>query len=243
MPRLEAVNRFYEILRDLEDRLNRCRRLSECDGKMGWPERGAYFFFENGEERASGRGPRVVRVGTHAVRRDARTGLWDRLRTDRGTLSSKHAGGGNHRGSVFRLHVGTAILRKERLENSYPTWDNPKLRSSAPKEVRDQEYPIEKKVSRHIRSMPFLWLEVNDAPGPQSERAYMGRNSIILLSNYGRLGTPSALDPPSAGWLGHFCRSDMVRESGLWNVNHVTEELLDRNSLDKLESRVRSVHV
>jgi hypothetical protein len=240
MSRSDAVNRFYEILRELDDRLGGCRKLSKCDGKIDWPKRGVYFFSETGEERTKGRGFRVVRVGTHAIKQGSRTTLWNRLRTHRGSLNGRNAGGGNHRGSIFRLHIGTAILKKKGLEKSYPTWGEG---SSASKKIRDLEYPIEKLVSQHIQSMPFLWLEVNDPPGSQSERAYIERNSIILLSNYGRLGIASAVDPPSTEWLGHFCRSDMVRGSGLWNVNHVTEKHIDPNFLDKLESRVRSVHV
>jgi len=67
MSRLDLIDRFYGILRDLEDRLGGCRWLSRCDGKMDWPKRGIYFFFEMGEERTAGRGLRVVRVGTHAL--------------------------------------------------------------------------------------------------------------------------------------------------------------------------------
>lgn len=180
---------------------------------------------------------RLVRVGTHALKQGSQTTLWDRLRTHRGTLDGKRAGGGNHRGSIFRLHVGTAILRKEGLEEQYATWG---IESSAKRKIRDLEYHIEKKVSKHIRSMPFLWLEVNDAPGPRSERAYIERNSLALLSNYGKLETPSAIDPPSKAWLGHYCKSRMVRESGLWNVDHVTEKHVDPKFLDKLEMKVRN---
>jgi len=204
---------------------------------MSWPHRGVYFFFEPREMRGQGPGLRVVRVGTHALKRGAQTTLWDRLRTHRGTLNGRHAGGGNHRGSIFRLHVGTAILRKEGLEKQYSTWG---LGASAKKEIRNLEYPIEKKVTQHIGSMLFLWLEVNDAPGPDSERAYIERNSIALLSNYGRLGIASAIDPPSKVWLGNYCRNKIVCESGLWNVDHVTESHIDPNFLEKLEMKVSS---
>jgi len=180
---------------------------------------------------------RVVRVGTHALKRGSQTTLWDRLRTHRGPLNGERAGGGNHRGSIFRLHVGTAILRKEGLEEQYLTWG---VGSSAKREIRDLEYSVEKKVSQHIRSMPFLWLEVNDAPSSRSERAYIERNSIALLSNYGKLGTASAIDPPSKSWLGHYCKNRMVRESELWNVDHVTEKNVDSEFLDKLEMKVRN---
>jgi hypothetical protein len=54
-----------------------------------------YFFREAGETRCdSGNGPRIVRVGTHALKAGSSTKLWTRLSQHRG----KSAGGGNHRG-------------------------------------------------------------------------------------------------------------------------------------------------
>lgn len=238
MSRPDQINRFYEILRDLEGRVGGKRYLADCHGKMTWPKRGVYFFFELGEERSSGSGLRVVRVGTHALKKHSRTTLWHRLRTHRGPLGGKRIDGGNHRGSIFRLHVGTAILRKERREEHYPTWS---ARSSATGEVRDHEYDIEKKVSQHIRSMPFLWLKVDDTPGPQSQRTYLERNVIALLSNYGKLPTDEAIDPPSTTWLGFHCRSEKVRRAGLWNADHVTEGRWDPFFLIVLEEKVRTL--
>jgi len=67
--------------------------------------------------------------------------------------------------------------------------------------------------------MPFLHLNVDDAPGPDSLRGYIERNSIALLSNYQK----PPLDPPSAEWRGYRCDRERVRLSGLWNQNHVNE--------------------
>ena len=67
--------------------------------------------------------------------------------------------------------------------------------------------------------MPFLWLAVDDEPGPESARGFIERNAIALLSNFGR----NLLDPPSASWLGQVCDRERVRRSGLWNSNHVDE--------------------
>src|SRR5579859_6253932 len=101
--------RFYHLLASLEVYVGGKRRLAECDGHMAWPRRGVYFFFEAGECRTdSGDGPRVVRVGTHALAAGAQAKLWTRLAQHRGI---KGSGGGNHRGSIFRLLVGTAIKR------------------------------------------------------------------------------------------------------------------------------------
>ena len=235
---MNSINRFYDILQILENKVGGCRILSECRGDMNWPQKGVYFFFERGEIGNQGSRMRVVRIGTHALKRNSRTTLWDRLRAHRGTLGGEHAGGGNHRGSIFRLHVGTAILKKEGLEKQYATWG---VGSSAKKRIRDLEYPVEKKVSNHIGFMPFLWLEVDDAPGSQSKRAYVERNSIALLSNYNNPRTESAVDPSSDSWLGLCCRNAMVRESGLWNVDHVTETYVDPSFLERLGNLVQDM--
>jgi len=67
--------------------------------------------------------------------------------------------------------------------------------------------------------MPFLWIPIDDPSGPQSLRKVVERNAIALLSNFER----EAIDPPSASWLGLRSRKRKVRESGLWNIDHVDE--------------------
>lgn len=106
-PHHRDLVRLYDVLSELGDRVGR-RMLNECDGRMNWSSRGVYFFFETGESRPDGTTPHVVRVGTHAVSAGSKTTLWNRLSTHRGTRS----GGGNHRGSIFRLWVGTALLNE-----------------------------------------------------------------------------------------------------------------------------------
>jgi hypothetical protein len=75
------------------------------------------------------------------------------------------------------------------------------MNGSAPRAIRRSEEAAEREVSRIIRAMPFVWLAVDDAPGPDSLRGYIERNSIALLSNLGR----PPLDPPSSGWRGRAC--------------------------------------
>ena len=225
MSRLDHIEQFYSILGALEKRLSGVRRLSGCSGRMSWPGRGIYFFMEPGEVRTdTGTGLRVVRVGTHALKDNSNTTLWNRLSQHKGSARS---GGGNHRGSIFRLIVGTALIERDALE--YPTWDN--RQGSAPREVREREQPLEKAVSKVIGNMPFLWLAIEDEPGPDSLRGYIEQNSISLLSNYGK----HPVDPPSGSWLGHHCSREKVRISGLWNSNHV-EENYDPAFLDTLVS-------
>jgi len=196
---------------------------------MRWPLRGVYFFMENGESRThTGEGSRIVRVGTHALKSKSGATLWTRLYQHKG---QEKTGGGNHRGSIFRLIVGTALAGKSGQE--FPTWGQG---NTAKGEIRKGEEPMEQEVSRVIRKMPFLWLAVNDDPGPKSLRGYIEGNAIALLSNWKK--TP--LDPPSPVWLGHSCNRERVRDSGLWNQNH-TDEDYDPAFLDTLEDLVEDM--
>jgi hypothetical protein len=218
MARLDDVVRFYELLDDLSQRVGGPRRLADCTWKSRWPAKGVYFFFESDEQRStSGTGLRVLRVGTHALTGTSNTTLWQRLSAHRGFVDGEFAGGGNHRASVFRRHVGAAIIASEQLTLS--TWG---IGATAPREVRVAEHSMELRVSAHIRAMPFLWLDVSHGlDGGRATRARIETNSIGLLSNWRRLGTDEAIDPPSVGWLGACSPNAAVRQSGLWNVRHV----------------------
>jgi len=116
------------------------------------------------------------------------------------------------------------------------TWG---LKNFAPREVRDSEHDLERSVSRKLRAMPFLWLSIEDEAGPQSLRGYIERNAIALLSNYAK---QQLLDPPSCNWLGHCCDRERVRNSGLWNSNHV-DETYDPAFLVRLDNLVREMEV
>lgn len=220
--RLAHLRRFYGILDALAESIGGERTLADCSGRLDWPERGVYFFRQAGETRRdTGSGPRIVRVGTHALKTGSGTKLWTRLSQHRG----KGSGGGNHRGSIFRLIVGASLITRE--GRAVPTWGRG---NTATSDILAAENAFECEVSAVIRKMPFLWLRVDDAPGPDSMRGTIERNSIALLSNYGK----AALDAPSAQWLGRRCDRAKVRESGLWNSNHV-DEGYDPAFLDDLE--------
>ncbi len=220
-------DRFYSIIENFKERLG-YQYLCECDGRMGWPKQGVYFFFEPDEFRIGGDALRVVRVGTHAVSCRSKTKLWNRLSTHRGTVKS---GGGNHRGSVFRLQIGRALLsRDDNLTLTPDTWGSG---SNAPRSTKDREHPVEIEVSRFIRSMPFIWIRAEDSPGKQSIRAYVESNAIRLLSCISDSGASS--DQPSPNWLGHHAQHKTIRTSGLWNVRE-TGGTYDSAFLDVFET-------
>lgn len=230
MTRRQDLDRFYSLLDDLENTVGGKRRLGNCDGRMNWPDRGVYFFFHPDETRKSSKQLRVTRIGTHAVSEGSGTSLWDRLRTHRGAQRGTYEGGGNHRGSVFRKRVGEALIERDGLEEQYPEWG---VGSTAERELRLEELEMERRVSEYIRELPFLWVDVDDEPGPESDRAYIERNAIALVSNFGKEST----EPRDGGWLGHHSPVTDIKQSGLWNINHVEEEY-EPEFLDSLEGYI-----
>ena len=60
-------------------------------------------------------------------------------------------------------------------------------------------------------------------PGPSSDRSFVERNAIALLSN---LSFNS--DRPTREWLGSHSAKPEIRNSGLWNVNYVGGVLDER---------------
>ena len=225
--RLADTARFYGLLDDLEARLGGVRVLADCHGRMNWPERGVYFFFEPGEAEARG-SRRVTRVGTHALIAKSRSTLWRRLAQHRGVARTC---GGNHRGSIFRLLVGIALASRDHMALP-PSWGKKNDPAAAGlqfgmsrTDVKQAEAELEARVSRYIGTMPFLWLNVGDAPGSESERGVIERNAIALLSGH--------REPP-ANWLGRHSDRDPVRRSGLWNNQHVGENW-DPSFLDLME--------
>jgi hypothetical protein len=176
------------------------------------PQSGVYLFFDFEEHRL--RHPselRIVRVGTHGVASGSRASLRDRLRTHLGTA----AGGGNHRSSVFRLHVGRALMERGEAHR-VDTWGS----VSAPMTTRQRrsEERLEAKVSEYLGSLLVSVIDTPGDPSKDNDRAYLEQNLIGLISNGYR-----PLDPATHGWLGNDSDKTAIRRSGLWNVNHTNQ--------------------
>ena len=221
------LEEFYEILSRLASGTGGPRSLAEAD-QCSWPERGVYFFFESGEHRLCSHTLRVVRVGTHAVSANSQSTLWNRLRTHRGVAG----GGGNHRSSIFRSHIGAAIINRDTRRSDFPEWGDQEAGTA---KVRSLETGLEQTVSSILSGMQILCLNIPDEPGPRSDRAYIERNAIALLSKVG-----SQMDTPSPDWLGRSSPHPSIRKSGLWNVNFVDEPYCDPAFLDVLDYYARA---
>jgi hypothetical protein len=219
--RLADMQRIYALLTQQAKKIGGAAPLASLEMRK-LPRRGVYFFFEAGEVRQeSGTGPRVVRVGTHALGAGARSTLKQRLSQHRGGRS----GSGNHRGSIFRLLVGKALIAAG-IQDECPSWgvkgdakNAATLLGQPLAALKDAEEPVERAVSNYIGAMTVVCIGIDDEPGPNSLRGRIERNAIALLSNRNR---PS-LDSPSPNWLGQHSQRILVCASGLWNQNHVDE--------------------
>ena len=228
MDRIEATRAFYALVEELERRIGGRWRVLSADGQRRWPERGVYFLFEPGERRSgSGLGSRVVHVGTHALTAGSDSTMWSRVRKHRGTTAPP---GGNHRVSGLRERVGSALMARTPTL-AVATWGRrlPDAADSDP-----GEDAVEVLVTRRIRAMSIVFLPIDDEPGPDSQRGYVARNSVALLSGF----TQTPVDPPSMHWLGRWSPCERVSQSGLWKPDHV-DDPVDPGFMDVLTDLVR----
>jgi len=192
-----------EYIPAVYDVLSKLPRYNYYTDSRFLPENGIYFFFEEGEKRKDG-GERLVRIGTNKSEGRLKKRLNDHF-------------GGSRDTSVFRKHIGGAIIRKLGLGDK-------KLKNWYSKEGRaDQE--IEKLVSRHLKeNLSFTCIEVNS----RDERLLLEEGLIALFAG-------EVVEKPSADWLGRYAESKIIRESGLWNIEHVDGKPLTGKQLQRFK--------
>jgi hypothetical protein len=190
--RAHYLDLLYESLHHLRDVLGDYYTL-ERPLPLELKRPGINFHFDSSILRQNGKSFKIVRVG--------RTGAPLKLLFHRGHEN----GGGRHRLSNFREHVGRAMMHKEKLHHLYPGWGKA--------EPETDEHHLEVKTSTYIRPLPFLHLPELD----NKKRKIIECRSIELLSNRNQ---PVQIDVPHADWLGHHLPGK-VAESHLWNTEHV----------------------
>jgi hypothetical protein len=183
--------------------------------RQSLPENGIYVFFER-EESVEIDGvvrDRIVRVGTH--RGDSR--LRRRLRQHYGGIERL---GTNKRASVFRRHVGAALMRrKDPQDPRLSDWLRSKSRGA---------HEVEVWVSKVLReSFTFRCVRVDSA----AARLSLESGLIALLAQH-------PIGEPTPEWLGHHAAAGAIRLSGLWNTQHVSGEPLTDQQLERLSKLV-----
>ena len=201
MNKCNDLNKFYELINKLE-KFEFIDEFLKSEQKYS---KGVYFFFDPAEKINNGYN-RIIRVGSHGLSGKSNSTLKGRLRQHKGFLN----GGGNRRVSVFRRHVGNAIIKKENFDE---------------KEVQDEV--LEKMISDYINSLPLAVLLFED---DADKRRIFEKNSIRILSN--------CSENFNKDWLGSFSIDEKISKSGLWNIQHVNINNEKYNNETKVESQV-----
>jgi len=217
------LEQLYQALGTLEEEAGGPFYLADATSDLNWPQRGIYVFFSH--DTALDTDPvsewTITRIGTVGDSTGSKSTLWDRLRAHRGTVSSKYGeNSGNHRGSIFRKHVGRAIIERDGLDDEFPYWGQPhrELPDDISTEyIREQEHSLEQRVSEYIRTLPFLAVDIPGEPGPDCERSMLEKNLIALVS-HARRTTPGV---DQSGWLGYNSPHAEIARTSLWNIDHV----------------------
>lgn len=181
------------------------------------PENGIYVFFER-KEMAPCYGQlrdRIVRVGTHTADGNLRS----RIRQHYGQVNAL---AGNKNGSVFRMHLGAALMsRADPNDSRLGPW----YIHMAP------SYPeVEATVSQTLRdNFTFACFKVDT----KAERLLIEEGLIALLAQF-----PSGRH--SHTWLGRYSPREKIRRSGLWNTDKVDGVPLTEKGLRRLEQLIQS---
>ena len=178
---------------------------------------GIYLFFEDGERFYGG--DRIVRVGTHK----GSDNLMGRLR--------EHYVTENHHRSIFRKHIGRAILNK-RSDPYLEAWNidfTTRANRASYGALRDtaREAEIEREVSDWLRQHTSFCLI--SEPDEQARKT-LESGLIALLAQ-----EPSCV--PSAHWLGLWAPDSRMSESGLWNIQGLKGAPLTFGEVSGLASR------
>lgn len=224
LDRTDAVQKFYETVEQWRVRSPIVPLREALQHSI--PEQGVYFFFDPNEEtRFSSVLGRLVRIGTHGVSIGSKASLRDRLRAHLGTMD----GYGNHRSSVFRLHVGEAMIRRDGLRKRFPQWGAGQNSSSL---VRERERPLERKVSEAISRLHVATLDVADTPMKTSARAVIETSMIALFTE-----NCQPVENSRSDWLGRYSAHDLISRIGLWNLRDVGSEA-DLKIVETLRGRL-----
>lgn len=181
------------------------------------PLNGIYILFEKGERAHDTK--RIVRVGTHTGNNQLRSRLWQHFINE------------NKDRSIFRKNIGRALLNRDK-DPFLEQWELD-LTTRKAKDIHkdrvdlEKQKEIEEKVTKYMQeNFSFVVFEI-----PEKEDRLKIESKII--------STVSLCKDcrPSKNWLGLFSPKEKIRESGLWLVNELYKEPLNKIDLDKLREK------
>ena len=194
------------------------------------PKNGIYFFYEKGEfwGHDDSKKPRIVRVGTH--RKDNfRSRISQHFLVNNPNIKLCLDDLAPKNRSIFRKNLGRAILSLEKSKY-LSTWDidftsrNAKDKLSHLRDI-DFESETENKISFLLKdNFSFRYIKV------ESQKARIGSKGL----ESSLVGTLSHCQVclSSPNWLGRYSPVKKIRESGLWQVQHLNDNPISDSEKD-----------
>lgn len=200
------------------------------------PINGIYFSYQKDEFWGhGGTQPRIVRIGTHKDG-NFRSRLKEHFLSNESMMNFDKMMIKPSDRSIFRKHIGRALLNKERddylkiWEIDFTTRQKRKKYSSLRNIQKEKN--IESQITKILRQkFSFKFIALNK----QAER--MGSKG---LESY-LIGTVShcELCKPSNNWLGYFSPKKQIRTSGLWLVQYIESEGINDRFKNAISNAIR----
>jgi len=204
------------------------------------PENGIYFFYEQGEIWGhGGNKPRIVRIGTHKDG-NFRNRIKEHYLLDESKMNFDATRPAPHERSIFRAHIGRALLN-QRKDNYLQIWrEDLTSRENREKFGHLRDIRKEKETESEIttilrRNFSFRFIEISR----QTER--MGTKGLESAL----IGTMAhcQLCKPSKNWLGNYSPTAQIRESGLWQVQHLSADGINENDKETILNAIERTNV
>ncbi len=175
------------------------------------PENGIYFFYEEDEtyEINGVVTDRIVRIGTCDKDNNFRIRIRNHYK-------------GNKNSSVFRMHIGSAIIKKDKRKDiNLNEWM--KHGTSTNKDIEELINKTFKEKFR-FRCIP---IESKD------KRVQLEKKLIATLSGWNY--------PSSKEWIGHYAKRKNIRSIGLWNIKDThSQNTMTTHDLIFLKEKINS---
>ncbi len=196
---------------------------------------GIYFFYERGEYWGhQNNKPRIVRIGTHK-----RNNFRSRI-SEHYLFNEKKMGFGKNNQkpsdrSIFRKNIGRALLNQTQ-EKYLDIWEidfTIKENRKNYGHMRDiqKEKKIEYKITRIMRDdFLFRFIVIHE------EEKRIGESGLEkpLTGTFSQC----RLCKPSDRWLGNHSPVEKIRDSGLWQVQHLNQRSVSSIELDEIRAAV-----
>ena len=207
-----------ELCHELHQLLNGMKRFRFPYDPERIPSDGVYVLFEKGEGTHGT--DRIVRIGAH----DGDHRLAKRLQ--------EHFVRENKDRSIFRKNIGRALLNRD--EDPFLEYWNVDLTSKKKRMQyeglidRERQQDVEQRVTAYIQdNLSFVVLRVTDS----ARRKLLESRLIATVSLCVACG-------PSREWLGLCSPKPKIRESGLWQEQHLYKSPLSTWDMEVLRRLV-----